>query len=111
MSSRRHVLTRALAAAIPLTLVTVVHPVGRAFTFSRQTPSDTFSELTRRIDAGEFKRVTSVVVARRGEVAYEHYFDGAPDALRNTRSATKTIAGILIGIAAEQHLIPGVTAR
>lgn len=59
----------------------------------------------------EFGEITSVVVSRGGEVVLEHYADGDRDALRNTRSCTKTIAGSLLGIAIERGLVAGVDAR
>src|SRR5262249_532160 len=47
-----------------------------------------------------------------GKVAYERYFDNdGVNGLRNTRSATKTITGMLIGAAIDRHLIPDVNAR
>jgi CubicO group peptidase (beta-lactamase class C family) len=47
-----------------------------------------------------------VVVARDDRVLYEHYFDdGGPDALRNTRSATKTVTGMLVGAAVDRGLL------
>lgn len=62
--------------------------------------------VTTAIEAGTFKQVTSVVVARHGKLVYEHYFDkeGA-EGLRNTRSVTKTVAGMLVGIAVERKLL------
>ncbi len=63
-------------------------------------PATGFDAATRAIEAGEYKRITSVLVARDGELLYEHYFDdGGAEARRNTRSATKTIAGMLLGLA------------
>src|SRR5207248_2599039 len=53
----------------------------------------------------------AVVVSRGGEIVLEQHLDGEPNALRNTRSATKTIAGSLLGIAIERGLVPGVDAR
>lgn len=62
-------------------------------------PAD-FDAATRAIEAGEYKRITSVVVARDGRIIYERYFDeGGAEARRNTRSATKTVAGMLLGLA------------
>ena len=47
-----------------------------------------------------------------GKLAYEHYFDSdGVDGLRNTRSATKTITGMLIGAAIDRHLIPSANAH
>ena len=63
------------------------------------------------VKAGEFRAITSVLIARQGKIAYEHYFDGdGVSGLRNTRSATKTITGMLIGAAIDRHLIPSVDA-
>lgn len=70
------------------------------------------TEMERAIKAGEFKTITSVLVARHGNLIYEQYFDADGVAgLRNTRSATKTITGMLVGAAIDRHLIPGVNAR
>ncbi len=68
--------------------------------------------MEKAVRAGEFKKVTSVLVARRGQLAYEGYFGGTDAAtLRNTRSATKTVTGMLLGIALDRKLLPDVYAR
>lgn len=73
--------------------------------------AQTLAPMTKAIQAGEFQAVTSVLVARRGQVVYEQYFDkDGAEGLRNTRSATKTIAGMLVGIAIEKKLLGGVDA-
>ncbi|HEX4440589.1 MAG TPA: serine hydrolase, partial [Thermoanaerobaculia bacterium] len=53
----------------------------------------------------------SVGVVRRGRLAWERYFNGADAAtLHNTRSATKTVTGMLIGAAIDRGLIPSAQA-
>jgi CubicO group peptidase (beta-lactamase class C family) len=62
--------------------------------------------MQKSIDAGDFKKITSVLVARHGKLAYEHYFNGSgAEEFQNTRSATKTVTGMLVGIAIDKHLI------
>jgi CubicO group peptidase (beta-lactamase class C family) len=60
------------------------------------------------IRSGAFKKIGSVVIARHGKVVYEAYFDGDADTLRDTRSVTKSITGILIGRAIEDGSLAGV---
>lgn len=81
-----------------------------SFAFAADWPSTTpaaaglsparLEAMEKAVRAGEFQRVTSIAIARDGKLAYESYFDeGGREALRNTRSATKTIAGMLAGLA------------
>jgi CubicO group peptidase (beta-lactamase class C family) len=67
--------------------------------------------LDAAIRSGEFKKIGSVLVARHGKLAYEGYFDGDAASLRDTRSATKSITDILIGIAINEHKLSGVDAK
>jgi len=69
------------------------------------------SRMEQAITGGDFKKITSILVARHGHLAYEAYFEGAADSLRDTRSATKTITSMLAGIALDQHLLPGLDAK
>jgi CubicO group peptidase (beta-lactamase class C family) len=67
--------------------------------------------LEKAIRAGEFKAITSVLIAHRGRLTYEAYFDEeGKDGLRNTRSATKTVTGMLVGIAIDRGQLSGADA-
>jgi CubicO group peptidase (beta-lactamase class C family) len=63
------------------------------------------------VQAGGFKKIGSVAIARHGKLVYEAYFDGDANTLRDTRSATKSITDILIGIALDEKKLRGVDAR
>jgi CubicO group peptidase (beta-lactamase class C family) len=61
--------------------------------------------------AGGFPRTTSILLCRHGQLAYEAYPNGSTtDTLRDTRSVTKTVASMLVGIAIDEGHIPDVTA-
>jgi CubicO group peptidase (beta-lactamase class C family) len=61
------------------------------------------------LDLEEFGQITSVLVSRDGELVHEQYVRGDAATLRNTRSCTKTVAGLLLGIGIEQGLVESVT--
>jgi CubicO group peptidase (beta-lactamase class C family) len=63
------------------------------------------------IRAGKFTKIGSVLLARHGKLVYEEYFDGGAATPRDTRSATKSVTDILIGIAIDEHRLSGVDAR
>ena len=63
------------------------------------------------IRGGEYKKIGSVMIARHGKLVYEGYFDGSDaTALRETRSATKSVTDILVGIAIDKGFLSGVDA-
>jgi len=70
------------------------------------------TQMEQSIRAGDFKQVTSVLISRGGKLAFERYFDEAgKEGLRNTRSATKSVTGMLIGIAIDRRLLSGPNAQ
>ncbi len=63
------------------------------------------------IRQGTYKKITSLLVARHGRLIHESYFSGSnAESLQNTRSASKSITSILIGIAIDKGLIPSVNS-
>lgn len=65
-----------------------------------------------KIADGTWKRVTSLLVARRGQLVYENYFnEGGRDVLNDTRSLTKTLTAMLVGAAIDRKLIGDVQAK
>src|SRR4029450_8998090 len=52
-----------------------------------------------KLESGDFGAITSVVVFRDGEISLERYLAGDAETRRNTRSATKTVTGMLVGLA------------
>ena len=62
------------------------------------------------IRSNDFKNIGSILVARHGKLVFEEYFEGSRSTLRNTRSATKSIASILVGIAIDKGFLSGVNA-
>jgi len=74
--------------------------------------ADRLQRMESAIRAGEFQKVTSLLLVRHGKLAYEAYFNGADaGTLQNTRSATKTVTGMLLGIAIDRKHLSGVEAR
>lgn len=58
--------------------------------------------------AGGIERMRSLVVVRRGRLAYERYYGGwTADTLADVRSVTKSVVSTLVGIAIEEGHIDG----
>ena len=77
----------------PLALLTIAHPLQ-----AQRQPD--YASAFEAAASDEFSGVTSIVIMQDGEVVAERYFDSeGADALRNTRSVTKTVTGMLAGIA------------
>jgi CubicO group peptidase (beta-lactamase class C family) len=84
-------------------------PVARAVLV--QLSEERLSAMARAIRADEFGRITSVLVARNGRLVFENYFSGSAVQLRNTRSVTKTVTGMLVGLAMAGEHLSGTDAR
>jgi CubicO group peptidase (beta-lactamase class C family) len=65
-----------------------------------------FEKLDRLINTNDLKLITSVVIAYKGDLIFEGYYNGNQlDTKQNTRSATKTITGSLLGCMIKDKLI------
>lgn len=69
--------------------------------------SPQLDSLDAAIRANQFEQITSVLVSRKGQLVMEQYYNGYTDTtLHDTRSATKTITSILMGLAIDHKYIP-----
>ena len=68
-------------------------------------------QVAAAVRAGRFGNITSVIVSHEGQIVWEEYGDGDEAQLRNTRSCTKTVASLLVGLAIEDGAVEGVDAR
>ncbi len=76
---------------------------------SAQTPPLQAADAAVR--AGQFQAITSIVIARKDQLVFEAYYDPeGREALRNTRSATKSVAGMLLGLAIADGHVASVKA-
>ena len=89
-----------------ISLPVVAEPELRRADVSLRLP-----EMEADIGAGKFQKIGSVLVMRDGQLVYEHYFDGDAATLRDTRSATKSLTSLLIGIAIDEHRVSNVDAH
>ncbi len=62
--------------------------------------------MEEKINQGDYENITSVLVAKNGKLRYEQYFNtGGLHVKNNTRSVTKTMATVLVGLAIkEKHI-------
>ncbi len=73
---------------------------------------DALAAMDDAIRGEDFDRITSVLVARGGRLVHEAYFGGTDrDTLHDVRSASKTVTGMLVGLAIARGHLPGVEAR
>lgn len=68
--------------------------------------ADLFAEMERAIMADSFPETTSVLLVQDGVLRYEGYFGyGDPDLLNDTRSATKSLTALGVGVAIEEGML------
>ena len=62
--------------------------------------------MLRAVEAGDFTKVDSILIARNGKLVLEAYFNGFDhDTKHDTRSSFKSITSILVGIAVDKGMI------
>jgi CubicO group peptidase (beta-lactamase class C family) len=69
------------------------------------------ADMSAAVRSDQFKKIGSILIARHGQLVFEDYVEGNADSLRDTRSATKSITDILVGIAIGEGKLPGVNAK
>jgi CubicO group peptidase (beta-lactamase class C family) len=67
--------------------------------------------MSAAIRSDQFRKIGSVLIAHHGRLAYEDYVDGDVNTLRDTKSATKSITDVLVGIAIQEGKLRGVDAK
>ncbi|MEM8845589.1 MAG: serine hydrolase [Bacteroidota bacterium] len=87
---------------ILVVLASIIQPTYGQLDFSegKRVSSPLLDEMVSKIENGDYENITSVLIAKEGELVFERYFNGASqNTQHNTRSSTKTIATLLTGIA------------
>ena len=80
-----------------------------AFPSSGTSANFDMKRLNEAIENNTFKNITSVLVASKGDLALEAYWNGAnKNTLHDTRSATKSITAMAVGAAIDDGFISGV---
>ena len=113
----RLVLGTALCLAPPLAAQSATDPpdlhdgLRVATAAARRVHTTRLVALERALATDSFPRTTSVLALQHGMLLYEGYFNGGRRELRNdTRSATKTLTGLAVGIAISKGSIPSADA-
>lgn len=84
-----------LLALVPLVLAAQID-----FSESKYSSSPLFKAMDHQVRQGTFENITSILVAKGDKLIYEKYYMGLDStSLHNTRSATKSMAMLLLGIA------------
>lgn len=71
-----------------------------------------FGQMEQAVRVGRYPNVHSILVSQNGQTVYEQYFNRfKSDSLHDTRSAFKSIASLLAGIAIDKGMIKGVDQK
>jgi CubicO group peptidase (beta-lactamase class C family) len=83
--------------------------------------SESIKKLLDLVKSGQYKNIHSMLIVKNGKLVVEEYFPGSeedgqermygPLTRHGIHSATKSINGLLFGIALEQRLIPDVEVK
>lgn len=106
-------------------LLATAFSIGVALTNAQGNETRMEAELREAFARGELRGLHAVHAIFRGEVIADIYFEGAdqnwgvplgvrqhgPDTLHDLRSVSKSITGLLYGIALDQGLVPPVSER
>ena len=110
--------TLLFAAALPLAAADYHPPASRddgwsiADARAAHVDAARLEALEGKVADGTYKGITSVLVARDGKLAYEHYFNGSDaDRLNDVRSASKSVTALLAGAAIDRGLIPSAQSK
>ncbi len=72
---------------------------------------DLLDDLRAAAESGAFQNLHSILVARDGKLIFEEYFnDFDEETLQYTASVSKSVGSILLGIAMDRGLVPGLGA-
>lgn len=111
----------ALLALAPMTALHAASPAWPDGAGDALAP-DLGERLDQGVRSGELRNLHAVFIARRGKLALQRYFDGADEiwgtprgrvafdagTLHDLRSVTKSIVGLLYGIALAEGKVPAV---
>lgn len=93
-----------MRAAVLLVSLMAVSPASADGDF-HWTDADSVN-LVALIENGVYGTVTSVLILHEGKPIFEHYSNGADETtLHNTRSVTKTITGMAVGLAIDDGIL------
>lgn len=71
-----------------------------------------YAGIADAIARGDAPKTSSVLVMRGDAIEYERYFgDATAETLHDTRSATKSLTALAVGVAIDRHALSGLGAR